>query len=93
MTDLKRGNATQRGYDHHHRDIFRKAILQRSPQCVLCPALATVADHYPRSRRELVRCGMDPNDPQYGRALCKACHDTHTAHTQIGYRYTTDNQH
>lgn len=64
---------------------FRRAVLDRDPVCVLCHiAFATVADHYPTERRDLVSAGLDPNDPQYGRGLCKTCHDKHTAATSPG---------
>jgi len=26
--------------------------------------------------------GLDPNDPQYGRGICKACHDAKTARSK-----------
>jgi 5-methylcytosine-specific restriction protein A len=47
-------------------------------------AFATVADHYPLSRKELIDAGLDPNDPQHGRGLCKPCHDRETAQNQPG---------
>lgn len=34
------------------------------------------------SRKELVEAGLDPNEPDYGRALCESCHNSHTAKTQ-----------
>ncbi|AHH98316.1 hypothetical protein KALB_4954 [Kutzneria albida DSM 43870] len=46
-----------------------------------------VADHYPKSRRELVAAGADPNDPQHGRGLCVACHNAQTARLQPGHRF------
>lgn len=67
-----------------HRD-FRTAVLQREPVCSRCRnARATVADHYPYSRRELVDAGLNPNDPQYGRGLCHQCHSIETAKHQPG---------
>jgi 5-methylcytosine-specific restriction protein A len=60
-------------------------VLDRDPICVLCElAVSTVADHYPHSRRELIALHLDPDDPQYGRGLCKRCHDTETATNQPG---------
>jgi hypothetical protein len=38
-----------------------------------------VADHHPRTKRQLRALGMDEDDPKYGRGLCKQCHDQHTA--------------
>lgn len=70
-----RGSASQRGYGSRHRDRFRKGTLAKHPVCVLCEtAPSTVADHHPLDRRELVRQGLDPNDPQHGRGLCASCH-------------------
>lgn len=64
---------------------FREAVLTASPICSLCEiAVATVADHYPLSRRELVERGLDPNQPSRGRGLCAACHNKHTAATSPG---------
>ena len=64
-----------------HRQ-FREAVLRRDPICVLCGLKqATVADHYPHTRAELIDLHLNPNDPQYGRGLDKQCHDRHTAAT------------
>jgi len=64
---------------------FREHVLARDPICVECMAApSTVADHHPHERWELVEAGRDPNDPQYGRGLCKGCHDRHTARTSPG---------
>jgi 5-methylcytosine-specific restriction protein A len=46
--------------------------------------LATVADHWPLSRRELAERGMDPDDPAHGRGLCHGCHSKETAINQPG---------
>jgi 5-methylcytosine-specific restriction protein A len=64
-------------------------VLERDPLCVVHlergdHVLATVADHYPRSRRELEALGLDPNDPEYGRGLCASCHSRETARHQPG---------
>ena len=81
--DKARGTAAERGYDRLHEDRFRVGVLSRADQtCAACGGFATVADHYPLSRRHLVSSGRDPNDPAYGRALCVTCHNTHTASTQ-----------
>jgi len=83
--EARRGTPAQRGYDSVHRLLFRDAVLARDPICKAClKHWSTVADHYPLSRRELVEVGLDPNDPQYGRGLCKGCHDKHTAQAQPG---------
>jgi 5-methylcytosine-specific restriction protein A len=68
-----------------HRNRFRPGVLDHDPICVLCHiAAATIADHWPKSRKELIALGLDPDDPRYGRGLCKPCHDTETAQNQPG---------
>ena len=82
QNDLARGSATQRGYDRDHREQFRLPVLERADyRCAIpdCTTPATVADHYPRTRRQILAEGDDPNNPDYGRALCKRHHDRHTA--------------
>lgn len=65
---------------------FRAAVLHRDPVCVIpgCIQWATVADHYPRTRRELIDLGLDPNNPEHGRGLCAQHHNMHTAATSPG---------
>ena len=89
--DRARGSATARGYNTRGHRLFRSAVLERDPICVLClverpntPRLATVADHHPLSRRELLARGLDPDDPDSGRGLCKPHHDRETARQQPG---------
>lgn len=95
-----RGTAAQRGYDHEHRERFRRGVLRKDPLCVCtdehrnaqgqghgaagCLVPSAHADHHPRGRDELVRLGLDPNDPQYGRGLCGPCHSWHTSQAQPG---------
>jgi 5-methylcytosine-specific restriction protein A len=80
--DKARGN---RGYQSAGHRAFRDAVLARNPVCVICRlAPSTVADHYPRSRKELITLGLNPNDPQYGRGLCAADHNRETAIHQPG---------
>ena len=80
--DQNRGN---RGYGTRGHREFRTAVITRDPICTLCKARpSTIADHHPHSRRDLIDAGLNPNDPQYGRALCKPCHDSETAHHQPG---------
>lgn len=87
--DRARGTATQRGYAGRGHKTFRSAVLTRDPICVLCELRqSTVADHYPLSKRELEALGLNSNDPQRGRGLCKPCHDTETAHNQPGGWHT-----
>jgi 5-methylcytosine-specific restriction protein A len=83
--EAKRGNFRQRGYGRGHDKRFRPAVLARDVVCVVCrSALATVADHWPLSRRELVERGLDADDPARGRGVCKRCHDQSTAVEQPG---------
>ena len=85
QADKARGTSRDRGYNTPGHRTFRAAVLARDPICVLCRrALATVADHYPISRRDLIELGRNPNHPDAGRGLCKPCHDTETAQHQPG---------
>lgn len=94
QAEQRRGSRHQRGYGRGHTNRFRPGVLKKNPLCVCtdtshdhgaeCLRPSTVADHWPRDRRELVRLGLDADDPQYGRGLCKPCHDRHTATTQPG---------
>ena len=71
VVDERRGTAAQRGYGSRGHRRFRRLVLARDPICVLCGSIATEADHWPMSRRDLVAAGLDPNDPVRGRGLCK----------------------
>lgn len=85
--DRERGTAAERGYSGDHVTRFRTGVLERDPVCVHpdgCTDPATVADHWPRSRRELVALGLDPNDPKHGRGLCTRHHGIETAKHQPG---------
>lgn len=92
--DQRRGTRQQRGYGRAHTNRFRPGVLRKDPLCVCtdeghghgpqCLTPSTVADHWPRSRRDLVDAGMDANDPQHGRGLCASCHNQHTSVAQPG---------
>jgi 5-methylcytosine-specific restriction protein A len=85
QADKGRGTAKERGYTSRGHQHFRNQTLSRDPICVLCQVReSTVADHYPHSRKELLELGLDANDAQYGRGLCKPCHDRETAQHQPG---------
>lgn len=74
-----------------HRIQFRLAVLAKDPICVLCDnAVSTVADHYPKSREDLIALAMNPDDPKHGRGLCEGCHNTETARNQPGGWNTRD---
>lgn len=82
--DRTRPTARARGYDHTHEIQFRAEVLAREPYCRLCYAPATVADHHPLSRRELVARGLNPNNPARGRGLCVRCHNRETSKREGG---------
>ena len=83
--DRRRGTSSERGYSSRGHRAFRTAVIQRDLICQLCGLEpATVADHHPRSRKELIELGLDPNDPQYGRGLGHVCHSKETAQNQPG---------
>lgn len=63
---------------------LRKRYLYANPWCLLCGAQATVADHYPLSRKALVSRGLPPDDPSRLRPLCVRCHNRATAQHQPG---------
>jgi 5-methylcytosine-specific restriction protein A len=78
------------GYNTKAHALFRSAVLTKHPTCVECNARpATVADHWPISRRELITQHLNPDDPRYGRGLCAPCHNSQTAqHQPGGFRNT-----
>ena len=83
--DQKRGTAAQRGYTARAHQAFRHTVLDRDPICVICHLVAaTVADHWPTSKRDLDDAGLNSNDPTRGRGLCASCHSRETATNQPG---------
>ena len=63
----------------------RRRYLYAHPWCVLCGRTATVADHFPTSRRQLVAEGVsDPDGWSRLRPLCTSCHSRETAKRQPG---------
>jgi 5-methylcytosine-specific restriction protein A len=83
-SDHARGTAAERGYDHRWART-RADYLRHHPRCVLCGRPATVADHYPETRRSLVDRGVPNPDVWHRlRPLCKPCHYRHTALTSPG---------
>lgn len=75
------GNAA---YSTSRWQRVRKAFLYKHPWCNLCGVQATVADHYPLSRRQLLARGVDPDTPIHLRPLCAPCHNKETAQHQPG---------
>lgn len=80
--DERRGSASSRGYDRTWQKL-RLAFLRLNPICIWCKERglivpATVADH-------IKTIAMHPElrlDTDNLRALCKPCHDAHTAKEQ-----------
>jgi len=97
--EQRRGTARQRGYDRRHERRFREQVLTRDPLCVCedtghghgapCLAPSRHADHHPTPRRDLVRLGLDPYHPRYGRGLCHPCHSRSTPQHAPGGWYAT----
>lgn len=82
--EQQRGTSAERGYTTRWQRI-RKAYLYRNPWCLLCGRTATVADHFPFSRRQLVAEGVaDPDACNRLRRLCTRCHNRETAKRQPG---------
>lgn len=83
--DRNRPSAAQRGYDHRWRKRAA-SYLHRHPTCIDCGDPATVPDHSPRTRRELVAAGVaDPDADEYLEPRCKPCHDRKTATVDGGF--------
>ncbi|EFL01599.1 HNH endonuclease [Streptomyces sp. SPB78] len=80
----RRGSSSERGYDTRWQRR-RAAYLYHHPWCVLCGQPATVADHFPLSRKQLVARGdPDPDTDKHLRPLDRACHARETARHQPG---------
>lgn len=78
----ERGNAV---YGQTKWQRIRKAYIYANPWCVLCGRAATVADHWPLSRKQLVERGdPKPDAPKHLRPLCASCHNKETAKHQPG---------
>ena len=84
--DRARGTSAERGYNSRQWRATRRALLRRDKDCRVCgQEPATVADHYPRSRKELLEMGVSDPDALYRlRGLCARCHSKETAKHQPG---------
>ena len=84
----RRDPVTNAHYKSKGHARFRRLVLHRDSLCVLqlpgCTWIATDADHYPLSLKDLLARGLDPNDPSRGRGLCHSCHSKETARLQPG---------
>lgn len=64
---------------------IRLDYLSRYPRCVLCPALATIADHHPRGIRLLIKQNnQDLHADRHLRPLCASCHSKTTGLKEPG---------
>jgi len=81
---LRVETAAERGYD----DVWRARrldYLETHPACCLCGRMATIPDHYPRSRKQLVAAAVaDPDADEHLRPLCAPCHLRQTGLRQPG---------
>lgn len=81
---LRVPTTAERGYSSQWR-ARRLDYLSAHPTCALCPRMATIADHYPVSRRELLAAGAaDPDAAEHLRPLCIDCHNRQTGLRQPG---------
>ncbi|MEU8371448.1 hypothetical protein [Micromonospora tulbaghiae] len=89
------GYATRGGGNAADWRRARAACLARDPLCrctderhghgPVCTAAATVADHYPETKADLVARGVtDPDALHRLRGVCASCHGKHTAETTPG---------
>jgi 5-methylcytosine-specific restriction protein A len=78
-TPDRRPTASARGYGAKWRRN-RARYLRAHPDCTLCPQPATVADHWPLTRRQLLDLGeQHPDGWHHLRPLCQRCHAIQTA--------------
>ena len=88
----KASPANERPYDDAEWKRRSAAFLRRHPWCVVCQdelglsIKATVADHYPETRKELLAKNVDdPDAARYLRPLCVQHHATHGRKTTIRF--------
>lgn len=63
----------------------RRAYLYANPWCVLCGRGASVVDHFPLSRKQLLaQDAANPDAAKHLRPLCTSCHNRETARKQPG---------
>lgn len=92
--NARRPSPAERGYTGKHRSEFRPAVMNKNPTCVCveswcphegeCGEPSIIADHHPHGRKELIAMGEDPDDPKWGRGLCRSCDSRQTARRQPG---------
>lgn len=81
-------SSSSRGYGNNWRKKVRGPYLAANPRCVgvlgqhhpNCDGRATIPDHYPKTRAELVRMGVpDPDAWHRLQPLSDSCHKWKTA--------------
>jgi 5-methylcytosine-specific restriction protein A len=83
-----RPSASRRGYGVGWRKR-RELFLAVNPTCIDCLAPATVADHDPLTRDELIRRGdPDPDAFHHLKPRCASCHSRKTATRDGGFGRT-----
>ena len=76
--------SADRGYSATWR-ARRRDYLTTHPVCALCGRMATIPDHYPMPRRQLVAAQVaDPDADEHLRPLCDNCHRRQTGLRQPG---------
>lgn len=84
-TDAARPSPAERGYGTAWRDR-RARFLAANPVCADCGGAATVADHAPVTRAELVRRGdPDPDAAHHLQPRCASCHGRKTVRDDGGW--------
>lgn len=84
QSDSRRPSASVRGYDHKWRKNAQ-AFLMFHPTCIDCGNKATVPDHDPTSRADLLAQGVtDPDAWHRMKPRCTTCHNKRTAQAQPG---------
>lgn len=83
-----RGTRTQRGYTNTWLRRSERYVA-RHPLCAIrrpgCTLRATLPDHWPLDRRQLVAQGVaDPDADEHLRPACAQCHGRATADDQPG---------
>lgn len=80
-----RPTSSQMGYDRRWARV-RAAFLAAHPFCRDCGGAASVADHSPKTRRDLIAAGVEnPDDWRYLEPRCVPCHGRKTAKYDGGY--------
>ena len=80
-----RPSAVERGYGKAWRKT-RTAFLRAFPTCIDCGDVATVADHAPRTRADLIAQGApDPDAFEHLEPRCASCHSSKTGREDGGY--------